>query len=215
VHWRARWKRLNWDLHAVGGFWSNPLLILVIATGVLFVFPRPVLTILSVITGGSRQAAAAWLEPPTIPPAAKRPAKDVPVISADSALAMAQHQLPGGYAVRYLALPAEQAGEGLYDAIAYPRGGADYAMPVHIYVPEHADAAAAGTLVQDAQRLPPGMRWATYAYAVHFGTFGGTVSRVVWVLLGLMPAALWTTGLLLWWHRSLRPRLFAMREAGR
>lgn len=220
VHWRARWKRLNWDLHAVGGFWSNPLLILVIATGILFVFPRPVLTLLSIASGGSRQAVASWLEPPTVVSKAGKLVETVPVISADAALTMAQHQLPSGYAVRYLALPAEQApaeqaNDGLYDAIAYPRGGADYAMPVYIYVPEHAVIAATGTLVQDARRLPPGMRWATYAYAVHFGTFGGTASRVVWVLLGLMPAALWTTGLLLWWHRSLRPRLLAMRQAGR
>ena len=111
IHWGARWKRLNWDLHAVSGFWSNPLLLAVIATGILFVFPRPVLVVLSTLTGG---------------------------------------------------------------------------------------------------------RTKTYAYAVHFGTFAGIGSRIAWVLLGLMPAALWTTGLLLWWNRGLR-RLrdsIAMRKAG-
>ena len=74
-------------------------------------------------------------------------------------------------------------------------------MPIDVYIASRGGAILG---VHDARELPVGMRWATYAYAVHFGTFAGIASRVVWVLLGLMPAALWTTGLLLWWNRELR-----------
>ena len=198
VHWRARWKRLNWDLHAVGGFWSNPLLISVIATGILFVFPRPVLVGLSVLTGGSVGAVDTWLGAPLSPAARAGTAPIVP----DTALAQARKTLAAeapGYSVRYLALPGP--GSSSYDAIAYPAGGAEYAMAVDVYLNAYSGAVLA---IHDARKLPPGMRWATYAYAVHFGTFAGLASRIIWVLLGLLPAGLWTTGLLLWWNRGLR-----------
>jgi uncharacterized iron-regulated membrane protein len=201
VHWRARWKRLNRDLHAVGGFWTNPLLILVILTGILFVFPRPVLVALSTLTGGDRQAVSAWL---ALPSSARTAG---PVMDADAALAWARRVLgaqAAEYSVRYLSLPG--TGNEMFDAIAYPRGGADYAMPIDVYIASRGGAILG---VHDARKLPVGMRWATYAYAVHFGTFAGIASRIVWVLVGLMPAALWTTGLLLWWNRELR----RLREA--
>ncbi len=208
IHWRARWKRLNWDLHAVSGFWSNPLLIAVVATGILFVFPRPVLIVLSTLTGGRTKTVDTWLTPPAAAHTA------APAVSPDSALARSRQVLAGnarGYAVRYLALPGP--GNDVFEAIAYPRGGADYAMPVDVYIAAHGGSLLGLT---DARNLPAGMRWATYAYAVHFGTFAGIGSRIAWVLLGLMPAALWTTGLLLWWNRGLR-RLrdsIAIRKAG-
>src|SRR5882757_5852741 len=45
------WKRLNWDLHSVGGFWSNPALIAIIVTGIFFVFPQPLLRTVVFATG--------------------------------------------------------------------------------------------------------------------------------------------------------------------
>jgi uncharacterized iron-regulated membrane protein len=42
---------------------------------------------------------------------------------------------------------------------------------------------------------------------LHFGRFGGTGVRVSWVLLGLLPVALFITGIVLWWVRVLRPKL--------
>jgi uncharacterized iron-regulated membrane protein len=40
---------------------------------------------------------------------------------------------------------------------------------------------------------------------LHFGRFGGLEVRFLWVVLGLLPAALFVTGFLLWWRRVLRP----------
>ena len=202
VHWRARWKRLNFDLHAVGGLWANPLLLPVLATGVLFVFPKPVLDGLAVLSGNATATVTDWLAEPQTPAAGIGSS-----IGPDRALALAQARLDSGYRVRYLALP--QAGSAMYQAIAYPAGGAEYALPVHVYVSAHDGALLA---IKDARRLPAPLRWATYAYAVHFGSFLGWWSRGLWVLLGLAPAALWATGLLLWWNRSLRPRLLAVRR---
>ena len=37
--------------------------------------------------------------------------------------------------------------------------------------------------------------------AGHFGRFGGLEVRIAWILLGLVPVALFVTGFLLWWKR--------------
>jgi uncharacterized iron-regulated membrane protein len=49
-------------------------------------------------------------------------------------------------------------------------------------------------------------RWIARA---HFGTFGGIGIKVAWTILGLVPAVLFATGVLMWWNRALRPRVVA------
>lgn len=40
---------------------------------------------------------------------------------------------------------------------------------------------------------------------VHFGRFGGLGVRWTWILLGLVPAALFITGFILWWNSVVKP----------
>lgn len=42
---------------------------------------------------------------------------------------------------------------------------------------------------------------------LHFGRFGGLEIRVLWSLLGLLPAVLFVTGFCMWWTRVVRPAL--------
>ncbi len=51
------------------------------------------------------------------------------------------------------------------------------------------------------------IRWFSY---LHFGNFGGWMSKTLWVIIGLAPAFLFVTGVLMWWNRVLRP---AMRRS--
>jgi uncharacterized iron-regulated membrane protein len=46
------------------------------------------------------------------------------------------------------------------------------------------------------------IRWFSY---LHFGNFGGWPSKALWVVIGLAPAFLFVTGLLMWWNRVLAP----------
>lgn len=43
--------------------------------------------------------------------------------------------------------------------------------------------------------------------SVHFGRFGGAGVRVTWIVLGLVPAALFVTGAAMWWFSVLQPAL--------
>jgi uncharacterized iron-regulated membrane protein len=47
---------------------------------------------------------------------------------------------------------------------------------------------------------------------LHFGRFGGLGIRILWAVLGLLPAVLFVTGFVLWWTRVVRRRT-ALRAA--
>jgi uncharacterized iron-regulated membrane protein len=49
--------------------------------------------------------------------------------------------------------------------------------------------------------------WAVeWMVRLHFGRFGGLTSRILWTVLGLVPAVLFVTGAVLWWTRVTVPR---------
>jgi uncharacterized iron-regulated membrane protein len=41
----------------------------------------------------------------------------------------------------------------------------------------------------------------------HFGRFAGVGVKILWTLVGLVPAVLFVTGALMWWARVLKPWL--------
>ena len=39
---------------------------------------------------------------------------------------------------------------------------------------------------------------------LHFGRFGGMPMKIAWAVCGLVPVALFVTGVVMWWNRVLR-----------
>lgn len=194
-HGHRNWKRLNWDLHATGGFWSNPALIVVIVTGIFFVFSQPMLRGIAFVTHTNPSVIREWYSSPA---AIAAPAGTKP-ITVQAAWQAASAALPADAKVGYLSL-SRQAGEP-FEAIAYYDHTAPYAQPLRVFINPF-NAAPIKRL--DSRTLPLAMRAVLYVYALHFGSFAGLASRVLWFLLGLLPAALLVTGLIMWWNRSLR-----------
>jgi uncharacterized iron-regulated membrane protein len=56
----------------------------------------------------------------------------------------------------------------------------------------------------DAHR--PGEFILLFLIKLHFGRFGGLGVRVLWTVLGLLPAVLFVTGFVMWWTRVVRRR---------
>ncbi|MGB6941120.1 MAG: PepSY-associated TM helix domain-containing protein [Bryobacteraceae bacterium] len=54
------------------------------------------------------------------------------------------------------------------------------------------------------------IRWFSY---LHFGNFGGWASKALWVVIGLAPAFLFVTGVLMWWNRVLSPAARRFRRS--
>lgn len=59
-------------------------------------------------------------------------------------------------------------------------------------------------------------RFLAWLAQAHFGRFGGMTSRLIWTFFGILPIVLFVTGMLMWWHRVLRPymrRGYVTRQA--
>ncbi|MCX6367483.1 MAG: PepSY domain-containing protein [Armatimonadetes bacterium] len=56
--------------------------------------------------------------------------------------------------------------------------------------------------IDDSRKWPLGRKLIQWAIPVHFGLIGGMATRVLWVLLGLVPVVLAVTGALQWWAKK-------------
>ncbi|HXE12695.1 MAG TPA: PepSY-associated TM helix domain-containing protein [Bryobacteraceae bacterium] len=201
LHRRRRWQRWNWDLHAVIGFWSCACLTVVTFTGLYFAFPNAVRSIVLATTGGEGNVAANAQRPKS----ATAVEKSAPVLTIDAALAAARKALPANAPPGYLQLPAKV--DAPYGATGYYIGAAPYSQLVYVSL----DSRTGQVLLrEDTREAALGMRIIQYFFAIHFGWFGGpgfwgVVVKLIWVLLGVAPALLAITGLLMYWNRKLYP----------
>ena len=191
VDFRRRWKRINWDLHSATGFWTAALLLLWTISGIYFAWPLyfgAAVNALSPVT-------LAKLPPPS------RAKTTTPPPDVRRLLAQAQSLSPGATPLS-ITLPARGRGHiRVFMARETPPRyeSADYhffdaATGRHLLVWHRGRESTFGDLV---------IAWLG---PLHFGTFGGIPVKVLWVILGLAPAVLAVTGLLMYWNRYLGKR---------
>lgn len=207
VSWSNNWKRVNWDLHSSVGFWCSAALLIVSFTGVYFTFPMIVGGLTLVATHSDIKQTVALMQPPKALPHAR----DVATISLDDVVAKGKSELPQGAPLSFVQLPSGP--DTVFTAIQYRQGVAPYSQMASIDIDPYT-----GKILRrfDTAQYPVGMRIVQYYHSIHFGSFAGkgTVGRVVqclWVVLGLAPAVLAATGLLMYWNRYLR-RLLMRRS---
>ena len=204
LHRRASWRRFNWDLHAVVGFWLCLPLAVVTFTGLYFAFPKPTAALTILASGGSFAQARADDEPPP-KPVHPTPATNPATLSLDEALTRARQLLPAEAPPAYMTIPGPKASS--YYATGYYAGSLPYSQLVSITFDAHTGELLNRTDTRDGIR---GKRLIQYFFTVHFGSFGGEgllglLVKALWVLLGVAPAALALTGLLMYWNRKLNP----------
>lgn len=188
--WRARWRRKNYDFHRLTGFFASLLLMFVALTGAYFAFPK------------TYEAIVAWAaHTPSVLPAPRTEVSASRHIALDSIYATAVQAMPVGettlftfpqqknapYSLRRM-LPEDWRRTG--DNLVY----LDQYTGQVIRVNYHSQLSWPIRLVRDI-------------YPLHFGTFGGNATRILWIIVGVAPAILYVTGLLMWWNRSILPWL--------
>lgn len=194
---QARWKRQNYDLHRLSGLASLLLLLLLAVTGAYWSFPTEYEATISWVTGGPAKR-----NPPSADPQPGRPAA-----SLDEVLKAARQAIPGGEATLFRfsqkpgsphslhkVLPGDWRTQGDNVAYVHPQTGAVIRVDYH-------------------HELPLGVRWQRDIYGLHFGTFWGHPTRVLWILVGFAPALLFASGLLMYWNRVLAKRWSARRRS--
>ncbi len=190
VKWSAKWKRVNWDLHRAVGFWALAFVLTWAVTGVYFVFPGPFIRALGSLTP---------LVENELPPSPK-PIPGIPFASVNAIVKAAEDATPGAVTTW----------------VEVPHGDSTRVRIIRheIYEPwaphhpsAYVNAYSARVDRTDISYNNPGdqiLRWAGY---LHYGNFGGSFWKSVWVCLGLVPSVLAVTGGLMWWNRSFSKTL--------
>jgi uncharacterized iron-regulated membrane protein len=184
--WRARWKRQNYDLHKLAGAFSLALVAVIALTGAYFAFPRMIEGPVEWITG-----KPALRVPPRTPPV------KAPKPNLDAILAAAERAMPQGEATLFTfpGKPGQPYSVRKYIPGDWRRTGDNL-----VYLDQYTGAAVR---VDYHANLPWGIRLVRDIAPLHYGTLAGDWSRILWLIMGLMPPVLFLSGALMWWNRVL------------
>jgi uncharacterized iron-regulated membrane protein len=174
------------ELHKVFGVLTVPTLALASITGSALIFYTIAQAFALFITASPARATIPTIEPPGA--GAQR-------LSLDQLLAIAERTIPAGVST-FLHIP-QQASAPLAVRKRLPeeahRNGRTF-----VYLNPYT---AEVVHIDHALRASAGVRALNLLYPLHTGDAGGLWLRVSYVLTGLMPAWLLTSGFIIWWRR--------------
>ena len=201
VRLRGNSRRLNYDLHRAGGFWTMAYVALLALTGSGLVFYGTAGDLLNDVTDSSS---------PPPPPASAEPPEGgdrdtaggpIPAARIDSAWSTLRRRAPEGE-VTFISLPSAPR-----DPLTLR-----FRLPPELHPVGRSFAYAdrwSGELMRvDRQpEMDAGPRLLHALYPLHIGDFEvgpipPEVVRLVWALLGAAPAVLVVTGVLVWYRRG-------------
>ena len=190
IKWGARWRRINYDLHNVLGFYIASIGLVLALTGLFMIFPWLLDSAMLVANGGRtypQEKAMAKVDTLQAVTAATQPLPDV-------IYRTVQRRSPGAEMV--LIGPAGTGKDPAY-CWAYQRA-------LHYYHrDEYAFHPVSGQLLQahlHAGRSNGG-KLSDMNYDLHTGQILGLGGKIVAFLASLISASLPVTGTLLWWGR--------------
>lgn len=192
----AGFRRTVYDLHNVIGFYSLAILFVVTLTGAGLAFNKPLQKFVFARTGSAKRA------PFRIQPTGER-------LSPDELMRRAAEAAPG---TRPVLMTIPTAPRQPFTTMRQRSSG--FFPYVNLMLDPYT-----GTIVRisDDATDPLGPKIMRQVSVLHFGIWGSTFSKVLYVLLGLVPAVLYATGILLWWKRiaaKRRPRASEKRTSG-
>lgn len=207
IKWKASFKRVNYDLHNVPGFYSLFPALIIALTGMVFAF-KWFSALVYVAASGTTTP------PPPINIRSVRPSPDsvlirhsadsltiAPVVSAatplDNAFREALEQLP--YACRLGISPAVGA-EGVIYVYGYKDGETYYGFDV-LQFDQYT-----GRLLQrrNNSQKNRGERLVEMNYDIHVGAIAGLTGKIIAFIASLVCASLPVTGFIIWWGKRRR-----------
>jgi uncharacterized iron-regulated membrane protein len=186
VKWKARWPRANYDLHSAVGFFTLAFTVLLSLTGAYYAWPKESQKLVGYFSPLRQKA---------LPPRLRRHAagQDLPV---GQLMDIAHHAVPGAW----VSIVMLSHGPGDPVKITLMNGGArEYQNSNYVYLDPRTGRIVR---VDDVRTRSAGDALMAWIGPLHFGTFGGgTAVYILWLVLGLSPAVLGVSGMLMWWNR--------------
>jgi uncharacterized iron-regulated membrane protein len=195
IRWNARWRRVNFDVHAVVGFYLTWIASIIALTGLVFGFQWVAKSVYWISSGGVPMEDHA------------HPLSDTTTAPASAALPdalWAKHQqalVPGeGIAVWFASLPTDPI-----EVVINHRYGTYYTADFYHYdqftgQQLHARGSWDGRF-SDAEIAD---KIARMNYDIHVGAILGLPGKIIAFLVSLLAASLPVTGFLLWLGRKIK-----------
>lgn len=183
VSWQAKWKRLNWDLHAVLGFYALIPALIIALTGLVWAFDWFDKSVYFVVTGGNKHA-----EKVTVVSDSTRAGSGTPLEIIHSRFV---ERYPS-FRTLYLSLPEDKSGTvSLY---------AQFSDTRHFpYVWQQVDRYSGEILSTETfEGLDRGEKLRSMNYDLHVGSILGLPGKIIAFFASLICSILPVTGFLIW-----------------
>lgn len=199
VDFRKNWRRVNWDLHNVVGFWTLSFMLMWGVTGVYLIWPQEFIQAvdkLTPVTLAAPRSARYRAE--------SNPTGEIPNLS--SIIATVATSQPGKH-IGAISFPSRDRAPLMFYMVEDGKetlAGADHVF----YDP------GSGRYLGLANRSNPQTigDWIIWLQApLHYGTQWGLVVKIVWFIIGLALPLLAVTGLLMYWNRYLSKKWRRLR----
>lgn len=182
-------RRLR-DWHKLSGLWTLPLLILLVGTGVMLALPQERDWVLA--------RAISRVDTAPSPISRIGPTER---ISIARALATARRELPEAR-LAWIEIPGKP--DGVFRVRVQVPGDPSRRFPrSYVYIDQFSGKVLA---VTDARQSSASNKVSNWLHPLHDASVGGTATRILALVVGLVPAALFITGLLHWRRRQRAAR---------
>ncbi|TDS11670.1 PepSY-associated TM helix domain-containing protein [Sphingobacterium paludis] len=194
LDWKTKWKRLNYDLHNVLGFYSLFIAIILGITGLVFSFPAFQKAYIDFFNAFSTQVDVKDLRD-------ERP--DTTVYRSADPLDNALHYLLEKYpSADMMSVRLRDASAPLLDVQIRMEENRSGKFKWYYFRRDNLQV----DKVQDSQHLPAGDKLASLNFDLHTGSIGGFTTKVLACIVSLVCASLPITGYILWWHKSRKSK---------
>jgi uncharacterized iron-regulated membrane protein len=211
INWRANWKRVNYDLHSFTGFFLLLFTVIISMTGAYYAWPAESKKLvgwfspLRQLDEATRTSEDPGRHLDKGPKAPKHLAGQLPV---GQLMETARQMVPGAWVS--MVMLSYQPGQAA--KITLMNGGArEYQNSNYVYLDPYTGSVLRVDSVENRSVGDAILAWVT---PLHFGTFGGGITvYVLWIVLGLSPAVLGVSGILMWWNRVAVKKVNKLRRA--
>lgn len=191
IKWKATWKRINYDLHNVLGFYTVIIAVVLAFTGLVYAFQWFSNAVYAVGSLSTAPPAAAGYASDTL-------AEKITLPPLDEAFAAVVQKFPA--ARRYgVALPASR--DGSLSVTAY-NGRETYYDQSTLYFDQYSGK----TLGQESfKEENNGEKLLSMNYDIHVGAVGGLAGKIIAFIVTLVCGSLPITGFIIWWGKKKKP----------
>jgi uncharacterized iron-regulated membrane protein len=204
IKWGGRWRRLNYDLHNVLGFYATSIAIILSITGLAIAFEPVSKAIYNMANIGKNISYKDEVTEPKSDSLKRGGIAKQPVV--DIAFAYARQQAPNA---QMFLLHNDPLVSGAIGVGAYPKS-MHYARATGFEFDKYN-----GKLLKSYiyEKKSPGLKLTEMNYDIHVGQILGLAGKIIAFLASLICASLPVTGFIIWWGKRKKAKPTKARKA--